>query len=77
VEISKFPENSNPFHFDAYHMGSKLGNNVTIMFPNHSDTYCSYVIIINTFTGERIKVLFDGTKVDEGNGMVEILNSNL
>lgn len=46
----------NPFLFDAYNMGIEIGNNVTIMMGNHKNEECKYVIIVNTDTGERIRV---------------------
>lgn len=75
AELSKFPENANPYSHDAYHMGKSIGSNVHIMFPNHDSEYCPYVIVINAVTGERIKVLFDNVKADYGNGITAIINA--
>ena len=74
AELSAFPENANPYAHDAYHMGQSIGSNAHIMLPNHNSEYCPYVIVINTVTGERIKVLFDATKADYGNGITELIN---
>lgn len=54
--LPNFPPNSNPFHHDAYHMGTTLGTNCTILFANHSDKECEYIIVVNTVTGERLKI---------------------
>lgn len=48
----------NPFCQDAYHMGTYLGKNVCVMYPNHSTEECPYLIIVNTRTGERLKINF-------------------
>ena len=52
-----FPPNSNPFNHDAYHMGITLGTNVTIMYEKHTNEKHDYVIVINTETGKRLKVV--------------------
>lgn len=57
-KLDSFPPNSNPFHHDAYHMGTQIGSNCTIMHPNHSNKECDYIIVINTKTGERLKINF-------------------
>lgn len=51
--------NTNPFTEDAFHMGTRLGNNVMIMHKNHPDEHAHYLIIVNITTGERIKVVID------------------
>lgn len=56
-QLDAFPPNANPFHHDAYHMGSTMGNNCTVMFENFEDKECKYLIVINTKTGERIKII--------------------
>jgi hypothetical protein len=55
-QLSSFPANSNPFNHDLYHMGQLIGSNCTIMFENHSDHECKYIIIVNTQSGERLQV---------------------
>ena len=54
--LPNFPPNSNPFNHDAYHMGTTIGTNCTIMMSNHSDKECEYIIVNNTKTGERLKI---------------------
>ena len=49
-------EPGNPFLHDAYHMGVQIGSNVVIMMDNHKVQPCKYFIVVNTDTGERIKI---------------------
>ena len=56
-EMESIPENSNPFHYDVYHMGTNI-NDVTIM---HSDIG-RYLIIIDRPTGKRIKIILPKLK---------------
>lgn len=58
IECKPFPPNSNPFKHDAFNMGEYLGSNVAIMFGNHSLSHCDYLYVINTETGERIRIEF-------------------
>lgn len=55
-ELPAIPPNSNPFIHNAYHMGTILGKNVTVMFEKHESDYQDYIIVINTATGERMKI---------------------
>ena len=55
--LDPFPH-GNPFLSDHYHMGTRLGTNIVVMYPNHSDKECPYVIVCNNETGERIKLEF-------------------
>lgn len=64
--LKSFPPNSNPFHHDGYHMGTQLGSNVTVMHENHSDKFMRYLIIVNTETGDRIRIDFQEEKEKEG-----------
>jgi len=61
-EMPSFPPNSNPFNHDLFHMGTKLGNNCMIMHSNHTTEKCDYLIIVNTVTGERLRVALDNVK---------------
>jgi hypothetical protein len=56
TELSKFKENVNPFEQDAYHMGTYIGKNCLVMYANHDDKECNYLIVIDIKTGERIRV---------------------
>jgi hypothetical protein len=47
----------NPFLQDSYHMGTTLGKNVTVMYPNFPKENCEYLILVNTMTGERKRVV--------------------
>ena len=55
-KLTPIPPNSNPFHHDAYHMGTRIASNVCIMHATHPHEKANYVIIVNTLTGERTKV---------------------
>jgi len=48
----------NPFHYDHFLMGCSIGKNVSIMFEKHNDEVQKYIKIINTETGEQIKIRF-------------------
>ncbi len=54
--LEPIPQNSNPFHHDAYHMGTRVASNVTIMHATHPSEKAAYVIVVNNVTGKRIKV---------------------
>lgn len=57
--LPPIPPNSNPFDADHYNMGTKVGTNCTIMYGNHPDEKCNYLIIVNTETGERVRVALE------------------
>lgn len=60
VEVKEsFPPNSNPFLHDAYHMGTKLGSNVMILYKEFTDEKQKYIYLVNIETGERIKIKFE------------------
>lgn len=48
----------NPFLQDSFHMGTRLGKNVIIMHRNFDSDDASYLIVINTKTGERKRITF-------------------
>ena len=48
----------NPFLSDAYHMGATIGTNVTVMYERFDNERHNYIIIVNTETGERLRVRF-------------------
>lgn len=52
------PELINPIRQDAYRMGHDVGTNVMLMLENFEDKHCSYFIIVDRKTGERVKVTF-------------------
>jgi len=49
----------NPFREDPYHMGTVLGDNLVVMYKNFPKDKCPFIILINTTTGERLKVNLD------------------
>lgn len=61
IQINKMENilpGSNPFLHDTYNMGTKLGTNLTVMFQNFEDQEAPYLIVVNTETGERVKLVF-------------------
>ena len=58
IELAGFPPNSNPFHHDAFNMGTRIASNVIVMHSTHSHEKAEYLIIVNTETGERTKITF-------------------
>lgn len=56
--LEKLLPGSNPFHSDAYDMGTRMGTNCWIMFSNHADQFCPYLIVIDDDTGERFRIDF-------------------
>lgn len=75
VPMEDLPPKSNPFHHDRYHMGQVVGTNCTIMFENHRDQPCKYLIIINTETGKRVKVMVD-ENASPNNLSADIINNH-
>jgi len=54
--LPNFPPNTNAFHNDAYHMGTVIGTNCTILYEQHSNKEQDYIIVVNTKTGEKLKI---------------------
>jgi hypothetical protein len=59
IEKDSFPPKKNPFHYDEYHMGTSLGNNLMVMYSKHSNEQQPYIILVNIDTGKRIKILIE------------------
>jgi len=57
--MDSIPAGDNPFWHDHYNMGTRIGANVMVMHPNHGGDQCPYMIIVNTDTGERVRVVFE------------------
>lgn len=57
--IPNFPENCNPYHYDSYHMGRDIGENLVMLHDNHASEPMRYFILVNTKTGERSKVTIE------------------
>jgi hypothetical protein len=43
---------------DRYHMARKMGKNVELMFSTHDNQDMKYLIIVNTKTGESVRLMF-------------------
>lgn len=60
IEVTQeesFPP-GNPFLYDGYRMGTRLGANVIAMYEKFDNDVQPYIIICNTDTGERIRLRF-------------------
>ena len=57
--LGSFPPHSNPYHYEGFLMGRNVGNNVTVMMENFEEDRCRYLIIVDTESGERLRVIFD------------------
>jgi hypothetical protein len=65
-------EAGNPYLGDAFNMGQPMGKNLELMFGNHADQPCPYLILVNKATGERMRLTIemDGIKTaDETSGL--------
>ena len=40
------------------HMGVRIGLNVFVMHDNPIDENCRYIVVVDTITGERIRIRF-------------------
>lgn len=49
---------SNPYEFDHYNMGHTLGTNLVLMYANHSNQVCKYLILVNLEDGTRTRLIF-------------------
>lgn len=58
--MESIPPNSNPFRHDMYHMGIPIAKNCMIMYSNDKEGKCGYIIIVNSITGERLRVSLTG-----------------
>jgi hypothetical protein len=56
-QVESIPPNSNPFHYDLYHMGTQLDKEYTIMY--HDFDKNNYIYIIEKSTGKRIQLHLD------------------
>lgn len=58
--LMPIPAGDNPFHHDAFHMGSELVRGWMVMHPGYdrkdNPLDLGYVILINTRTGQRIHI---------------------
>ena len=49
----------NPFCSDLFHMGIVVGSNVVIMYAKHNTEKQEYILICNTETGKRLRILLN------------------
>lgn len=57
--LEPFPP-GNPFHHDPVRMGIRVGRNAMVMMYNHEGDHCEHLVVVNTDTGERILIEFEG-----------------
>ena len=48
----------NIFTQDHFHMGTRMGSNVMILHPNHSEEVCNYFIVVDLMTGKSKRISF-------------------
>ncbi len=77
IEKMKSINPGNPFLEDSYHMGTKLGENCIVMYKNFPTKECPYLIIIDTITGERIRIRLIPEKKNEtfSENMIDIVEN--
>ena len=49
----------NPFLIDQFRIGNTIGRNCTIMHETVGNMDCEYIIVIDTKTGNRVRITFD------------------
>ena len=55
-KLESFPAGANPFSIDLYNMGTPFGKDLILMHANHPNEECTYFNLVNTKTGERIRI---------------------
>jgi hypothetical protein len=73
--MSPIAPNSNPFHYDAFHMGQYVGKTICIMYANHSIN--DYIIVVNIPTGERTKLIFNEENAETAGNFAEFMDTIL
>ena len=53
-----FETGRNLMRQDLFHMATRLGSNVTVMYRTHPDTHMDYLIVVDTTTGDSVKLNF-------------------
>ena len=46
----------NPFLSDDCNMGQPIGKDLMLMYGNHSTQDCHYLILVDTKTGDRVRI---------------------
>lgn len=59
IEFMPSTPPGNPFWHDQFHMGTHVGDDLAVMFPDMKNT--PYIILVNITTGERVKLWLDLT----------------
>lgn len=58
ARMEAIPAGANPFNYDLFNMGTRIGKNIMIMHGNHKTERCDYIIIVDMETGERYRMSF-------------------
>ena len=56
--LESWEANCNPMHKTVSEMGTILGTNIEVLHMNFASGYAEYIIVVNTITGERVKLTF-------------------
>jgi len=72
--MDPIPAGENPFLYDHYHMGTRIGENIIIMHAKHTEQKQGYVIVCNTETGERFKIHFDQVQSKKDGQIASVMN---
>jgi len=57
VPMEPIPAGENPYDHDHFNMGARIGSNLTVMFACFETQKCGYLTLVNTETGERVRIL--------------------
>ena len=55
-ELESYPKDSNVFHHDLWNMGTRLAKDHMIMHSFHPGEELQPFQIVNTITGERVRI---------------------
>lgn len=75
VQMNPIPPKSNPYAHDLFNMGMALGTNLTVMMANFDNQRCNYLILVNTETGERMRIEIDEPEAERMMLVSDIVNT--
>jgi hypothetical protein len=77
IQMDPLPADCNPFQHDLYSMGVQVSGRWTAMFDKHvGEEDPAYIIMVNTRTGQRFKLLFDANK-DHQESMSNLISARV
>lgn len=59
LDTSEHPVPLNPFNQNPFDMGTYLHRNIAVMSPEHENNCSPYLIVIDRYSGEQVKIEFD------------------